>query len=434
MSSESLIIIGAGPMGLAAAYYAAKAGRAVDLFEAGDQVGGMAAHFDFDGLSIERFYHFCCLSDVDTLALMDELGMAGKMRWVRTTMGYYAGGALHDWGDPLALLKFPEMTLIEKIRYGAQAFASTKRSDWKRLDQISAEDWLIGWCGKNVYERLWRPLLALKFYEHASNVSAAWMWQRIKRLGNSRSSLFEERLGHIEGGSETLMNGLAEAITNLGGKIHLSTPVKKILIADGAVKGVETTDGQARLAGEVISTAPTPVVGGLLEDAAKGFAAPYQRIKNIGVVCVMLKLKRAVSRHFWVNISHPGVEIPGLVEFSNLRPLPHAVVYVPFYMPQTHPKFARPDEAFIGESLEAVRLVNPEIGDGDVLAAHVGRLRYAQPVCEVGFADMIPPAQTPVKGLQIADTCFYYPEDRGVSESIRFARGMVEGRDMRRAS
>jgi hypothetical protein len=43
----------------------------------------------------------------------------------------------------------------------------------------------------------------------------------------------------------------------------------------------------------------------------------------------------------------------------------------------------------------------------------------------VGFSALIPPAQTPIKGLQIADTCFYYPEDRGVSESIKFARGMA---------
>jgi hypothetical protein len=34
--------------------------------------------------------------------------------------------------------------------------------------------------------------------------------------------------------------------------------------------------------------------------------------------------------------------------------------------------------------------------------------------------------QTPIAGLQIADTCYYYPEDRGVGESIRFGRMMAE--------
>jgi protoporphyrinogen oxidase len=412
-------------MGLAAAYYAAKRGLAVDVFEASHQVGGMAAHFDFDGLSIERFYHFCCLSDRDTLALLGELGMSEKMRWVKTTMGFFAGGALHDWGDPIALLKFPEMNFVEKLRYGLQAFTSTKRSDWKKLDRISAEDWFVGWLGRDLYDRVWRPLLEYKFYDLARDVSAAWVWQRIKRVGNSRKSLFEERLGYVDGGSETLMIALAGAIRALGGRIHLSAPVKKIMIEGGAVHGVETADGRAHRAQKVISTAPTPYVAGLLADAP-ALAERYARIKNIGVVCVMLKLKRPVSPHFWVNIAHPGVEIPGIVEFSNLRPLPDHIVYVPFYMPQGREKFSRPDEDFVRESLQCVRLVNPAIAESDVIATHVGRLRYAQPVCEVGFADLLPPAQTPIAGLQIADTCFYYPEDRGVSESIRFARGMVE--------
>jgi len=57
--------------------------------------------------------------------------------------------------------------------------------------------------------------------------------------------------------------------------------------------------------------------------------------------------------------------------------------------------------------------------------AALGRLRYAQPVCEPGFADRLPPIQTPIRGLQIADTSFYYPEDRGVSESVRLAKQMA---------
>ncbi|MGD9545898.1 MAG: NAD(P)/FAD-dependent oxidoreductase [Amphiplicatus sp.] len=423
--ANRVIVIGAGPMGLAAAYYAAKAGRAVTVFEADDRVGGMAAHFDFDGLSIERFYHFCCLSDVDTLALMDELGMNGAMKWVRTTMGFYAGGALYDWGDPIALLKFPGLNFIEKLRYGMQAFTSTKRSDWRNLDRISAEDWFIAWCGRSVYERLWKPLLALKFYDHAGEISAAWMWQRIKRLGNSRKSLFEERLGYIEGGSERLMIALADAIRKTGGEIRLKTPVRRILFRDGAALGVELASGERALGPHVVSTAPIPHVVDMLAEAPADFTAPYARIKNIGVVCVMAKLKKSVSPHFWVNISDARVEIPGLVEFSNLRPLPNTIVYVPFYMPQGNPKFSRPDADFVSDALAAIRLVNPGIGEKDVIATHVGRLRYAQPVCEVGFSAMIPKAQTAIRGLQIADTCFYYPEDRGVSESVKFARGLA---------
>jgi hypothetical protein len=38
---------------------------------------------------------------------------------------------------------------------------------------------------------------------------------------------------------------------------------------------------------------------------------------------------------------------------------------------------------------------------------------------------MLPPVATPIRGLQIADTSFYYPEDRGIAESVRLGRQMA---------
>jgi protoporphyrinogen oxidase len=424
--ARRLVIIGAGPMGLATAYHAAKAGWNVDLVEAGDKVGGMAAHFDFAGLSIERFYHFCCLSDSDTMALMEELGIGDKMRWVSTKMGFFVDGKLYRWGDPLSLLTFPKLSFIGKVRYGLQVFTSTRRSDWQTLDKLKATDWFLKWSGREVYDKMWKPLLDLKFYEFADSVSAAWMWQRIKRLGRSRKSLFEERLGYIEGGSETLMNALAGAIQAKGGRIHLKTPAQKFLIENGAITGVEA-GGKTFAADHVISTAATPVVAQLFPPEQQALVDAYARIKNIGVICVLFRLKRPVTDKFWVNISDPRFAIPGIVEFSNLRPVGgDAIVYVPFYMPVTNPKFSATDEALIAESKACLMAINPALTEADIKATHVARLRYAQPIYEPGFCEIVPPAQTPIKGLQIADTCYYYPEDRGVSESVRFAKLMAE--------
>jgi protoporphyrinogen oxidase len=95
-------------------------------------------------------------------------------------------------------------------------------------------------------------------------------------------------------------------------------------------------------------------------------------------------------------------------------------------MPVTHAKFARDDAFFRTEGFGYLKLINPQLRDEDLIACHVGRLRHAQPVCPPGFQAMLPPVETRVGGLQIADTCFYYPEDRGISESVRFGRMMAE--------
>src|SRR5580704_16333923 len=113
-----VVIIGAGAMGLAAAYRAARNGHDVDLIEAAPDPGGMAGHFDFDGVSLERFYHFVCKSDTPTFDLLAELGIGDKMRWRTTSMGVATKGGLYRWGDPVALLRFPHLTFLQKLRYG----------------------------------------------------------------------------------------------------------------------------------------------------------------------------------------------------------------------------------------------------------------------------------------------------------------------------
>ena len=135
-------VIGAGVMGLACAYELLKNGHSVDIYEADDRVGGMAAHFDFAGLSIERYYHFICKTDHYLFDLLAELGINDKLQWRETYMGYFYDGKMYDWGNPIALFKFPNLGFIAKFRYGLHAFLSTKRKNWKPLDDVEASAWI----------------------------------------------------------------------------------------------------------------------------------------------------------------------------------------------------------------------------------------------------------------------------------------------------
>ncbi|MDZ5650672.1 NAD(P)/FAD-dependent oxidoreductase [Nitrospirillum sp. BR 11828] len=420
-----LAVIGAGAMGLAAAYYALKAGHEVAVYEVDTQPGGMAAHFDFGGLSIERYYHFICKSDQPTFDLLAELGIADTLKWRTTSMGYFIDGKHYRWGDPLALLSFPLLGLIDKLRLGLQMFLTTKARDFQSIEHLDAATWFKRGAGEKPFNVLWKRLLDLKFFEYADNVSASWIATRIRRIGNSRQSLMKEQLGYLEGGSETLVQALAADITRRGGALHLGAKVEEIVAEGGRVTAVRTAQGVFP-ADAVICTVPTPYVAGLVPAFTQSTKDKYDAIKNIGVVCVMLKLKRPVTRHFWLNVNDPTMEIPGIIEFSNLRPLPDTVVYIPYYMPHSHPKWGWTDADFVAETMACMRRLNPAITDADLIDTHVGRLRYAQPVCEPDFLDKLPPVKTEIAGLQVADTCYYYPEDRGIAESIRFAKRMVD--------
>jgi protoporphyrinogen oxidase len=422
---KKVAVLGAGPMGLAVAYQLARDGHHPIVYEADDRIGGMTAAFDFSGLKIERYYHFHCISDHAFLKVLDELKLSEKMNWVPTKMGYWYLNQLQDWGNPIALLKFRGLSFVAKFRYGLHAFLSTKRDDWRPLDKMDAVQWIQRWVGSEAYEVLWRRLFDYKFYEYTSNLSAAWIWSRIRRIGRSRYSLFKEKLGYLEGGSETLLQAMHAEIKKHGGEVLLQMPATRVIIEDGSVRGVETTNGIEKF-DIVISTIPLPYVPKVIPDLPTEILAQFKAVKNIAVVCVVVKLRQPLTENFWLNTNDPEMDIPGIVEYSNLRPLEHSIVYVPFYMPGEHPKFAEPDEVFLEKVRKYFKKINPKLIDEDFLDIRASRYRFAQPIGVPGYLETIPDAKLPVKGLWVADTSYYYPEDRGISESIDFGRKMAK--------
>jgi protoporphyrinogen oxidase len=191
-----------------------------------------------------------------------------------------------------------------------------------------------------------------------------------------------------------------------------------------------------------VSTVPLPYVPRLMPHLSASVLAQYASVDNIAVVCVIVKLRKPLSVNFWVNTNDPSMDIPGLVEYTNLRPLVGSasgdrqhmtqhiaqhIVYVPFYMPGEHPKFAEADAVFLDKVRRYLQTINPALSDADFLDMRASRYRHAQPICDPQFLRKLPPPAVPgVQGLWVADTSFYYPEDRGISESIGFGRKLAQ--------
>jgi protoporphyrinogen oxidase len=278
--------------------------------------------------------------------------------------------------------------------------------------------------GAQAYEILWRRLFDYKFHHFTDNLSAAWIWSRIRRLGRSRYNLMREQLGYLEGGSNTLLQSLSAFIQDGGGELRLGCPVQRVVIDGDQLRGVEVAGGVEAF-DKVISTIPLPLVPRLMPDLPPGILDAYRSVNNIAVVCVIVKLARPLSENFWININDPQMDIPGLVEYSNLRALDRHIVYVPYYLPGDHPSYAEPDEWFIERVSRYLCTINPELQQEDILDIRASRYRFAQPICEPEFASRLPPIDLPVPGLWVADTSYYYPEDRGISESIGLGRDMA---------
>lgn len=419
MNKKRYAVIGSGPMGLMAAIDLLDAGHDVDVYERDDRIGGMSAEFDFDGLKIERYYHFVCKTDYPLFALLERFGLSDKLKWTDTKMGYYYHGKLYKWGNPFALLAFPHLDPVSKFRYALHVMYTKGIKDWTTLDKVEAGEWIRKWVGQKAYDVMWKNAFHLKFFEYKDNLSASWIGTRIKRVALSRRNLFNESMGYLQGGSRTLLEKMAADFSARGGRIMLSSPIEEVVSEGGQVTGIRTAGGGFQAFDGVLSTAPIQYVPKLVPGLPESFRRQVAAIDNIPVACVILKLKKPVSENFWMNISDPSIEIPGVIEYSNLNTeTGDKILYAPYYMPKTHPKWQWSNQQLIDEVLGYLPKLNPAFHPDWVLATHCHRYEFAQTICPPGFQDMLPPMKTPLQGFYMADTAYYYPEDRSINESI----------------
>lgn len=421
-------IVGSGPMGLMAAMELLKKGHQVDVYERDDRIGGMSADFDFGGTRIERYYHFICKTDYPLFDLLAELGLGDALHWTDTKMGYYYDGTLYKWGTPWALLRFPHLSLVEKIRYALHVMHTKGIKDWSHLDPIGARRWITHWIGPRAYKVMWEKAFYLKFFEYADNLSASWIGTRIKRVALSRRNIFNESMGYLRGGSAVLLDEMARRVRYAGGRILLSQGIDEVVSSDGRITGIRVGDATTAY-DKVVSTAPIQYVPRMVPGLPPAFVEKITEIKNIPVACVILKLRHAVSENFWMNVSDDRIAIPGVIEYSNLNPgegTGEKIIYAPFYMPKTHPKWAQSNDQLIDEVIGYLSLLNPAFSREWVLDTHCHRYEFAQTICPPGFQDMLPPMRTPLKGFYMADTAYYYPEDRSINESIAVGKVLAQ--------
>lgn len=418
--SARAIVIGGGPAGLKAAQVLAKAGAEVTVLESGPVLGGLASSFDVEGVSIERYYHFICKGDDDLMETLQELGLEHRLHWKPSRMAYFVDGTLYPFLTPLELLRFRPLPLLDRLRAGV-AVKLAQRMKEEDLARERAIPWLIKMFGERAYRVIWDPLLRFKFAEHAPEISAAWIWARMVRLSRSRSSAFKEELGFIEGGSLTVLEALARDLAGRGGRLIRNAAVEQIVIENGRVSGVRV-GGETLAADVVVSTVTPPRFLKLVSGLSGPYVEGLRRIPTIGIFCLFLRLKEPVTPFFWVNTHDARVPFAGMIEYTNLNPVPELggdrILYVPQYLSAQDPRYEQSDQEVFQSYTDALALINPAFDRSWVRFYTVFRDRYAQPICLTDYRTTTPGFRTPVQNLFLTDSCQLHPHDRNISGSF----------------
>lgn len=424
-------IIGAGVAGMAAAWDLINAGHTVTIYEAGSEVGGLAAGFRDPSWewTLEKFYHHWFESDKALLQLTEEMGVRDKVFYPRPKTAYWINGKIYRSEiSPSAL--FLPLPPIAKLRFALAGAFIKLTPFWKPLEKVTAHEWFMRWMGQTAYDKFFRPLLIGKFGERYQEVNMAWMWARVK----ARSL----KLGTYEGGFQAFMNTLAEKLRERGVTIHLNTPVQSIGTQDS--KPVLAVGGETYSFDRVISTSSPSLLLKLAPDLREtDYGKKVAALESIGAVCVVFALNQSVLTDgtYWLNLPATSAdksktEFPflALVEHTNWMDKKHyngdVIVYCGDYVPADHEWFKLSDDDLAARFMAALPKANPNFKPEWVRKSWVFRAPYAQPVPRVNHSEKIPDLKTPLPGVYWASMSQVYPWDRGTNYAVEIGRRVAQ--------
>jgi protoporphyrinogen oxidase len=418
-----IAIIGAGYSGMAAAWDLKKAGHDVTIFESADFVGGLASGFKEPNWnwSVEKFYHHWFQSDSSMLGLIHELGWDDKVRFPRPLTVMYHKGKFYPFDSIPRALLFPGLGFgLDKIRFGFVGLFLRLTNNWRALERVTADEWMLKYAGKNVYDKMWKPLLIGKFGPFYRDVNMAWMWARIK----ARTT----RLGTFEGGFQNFADMFAEKLRGAGIEIRLEASVKSI--KRNQAKGlVVEADGKSEVFDKVLVTTSPNLMAKLCPELPENYLKGLLELKSMGAVVMVLSLKNQLSKegYYWFNLpKEAGFPMLALVEHTNFVPAENFggdhIVYAGDYLELGHEYFSLSDEQLLEIYLPAFAKINPEFKRDWVKKVWVFKTNYAQPVPLLNHSKNIPNIQTPIEGLYFASMSQVYPWDRGTNFAVEIGR------------
>ncbi len=149
-------------------------------------------------------------------------------------------------------------------------------------------------------------------------------------------------MGWLEGGYQTLIDALERRIRELGGEVNAGTVVEQIAGANGQAIGL-VVDGAFRPFDFVLCTLAPPQARSLLAPSLLD-QAPDDHCRYLGVICLLLRVKRSVSPYYHLNITDRRVPLTTIVETTHVVDPEHAggsLLYVSKYVDPSHPDHNR---------------------------------------------------------------------------------------------
>jgi len=429
--TRKIVIVGGGLLGLSLAYFMSKKGfEDIIVIEKSENLGGACSWIDIGGVIVDRYYHVITSEDGRIFRFMDELGLQDAYGFNKISMGIFDSVKINPISTAIEFMLYPGLGLIDKARLAYTIIYCKYYSDWKKLESISAAQWLVAIGGKSNYEKMWRPIMKSKFGDNLDELNAADMWARIKRLSASRKNDFSQQFAYIRGTPKTLIDRIEARLVERGVTIMKKSAVRKIEISNDNIRRLHLEDGSDIEIDSAIFTIPIPDFAGLLPDSHQTQKNQLKRIEYMDNVCLILKLTKPITDFYMLNIQDESIPFTGIIGSSHVYPdnefKGHHLFYISRYFKGDEKLLRIDKEELLSLYTPYLKKINPEFNISWIAGYELSKGKNIEPFHHIGYSKDLPEMTSAIKNCFLVTSAQVYPEITVLNTSVKRAEAFVD--------
>ncbi|HWE04677.1 MAG TPA: NAD(P)/FAD-dependent oxidoreductase [Tepidisphaeraceae bacterium] len=406
---SNMVIIGAGPAGLTAAYELSKHNLTGVILESDSVVGGIARTVERDGYRFDIGGHrfFTKVAEIENL--WDEILDEPMLVRPRLSRIFY-DGKFYDY--PLkASNALKNMGLLNAGACMLSYFAARVRPI---ANPVNFEQWVTNQFGGRLFNMFFKSYTEKVWGTPCTQIGADWAAQRIKglSLGEAvRNSILGQREGgkivktlidefrYPRLGPGQLWEACARKVQKSGWRLRLQTRVTHVELRDGAVVSVRAVNGagveERFQADQVFSTMPLRhLLGGMNPSPPASVLNAAAALTYRDFLTVALVLDRpGVFPDNWIYIHSPEVRVARIQNFGNWSPAMLAdpatsCVGMEYFVNDTEKLWSATDDALVKFAYAELRRIGLSRGGG-LVKGFVVRMPKAYPVYDPGYRERL---------------------------------------------